>query len=797
MSDNNLSQDFTKTSEVLKLGELRPEYIDACRTAATEGIVLLENNGVLPVVAGTKISVFGRVQYNYFYVGYGSGGDVKKPYAVNLIDGLAVNPHFDVNQNLQEIYKTWCETNVPDDGAWGTWPTNYEEMPLDNTLVATAAVTSEVALVVIGRSAGEDRESLLAPGSFYLTDAEKSMLDLVTDNFDKVVVIIDAGNVMDMAWVEDYGDKISALLYAWQGGMESGNAIADIISGVVSPSGKLTTAIARNYEDYPTANNFGGEIFNNYAEDIYVGYRYFETFAKDVVLYPFGYGLSYTTFRTELAGEIAEANDVVLVPVKVTNTGVTVGQHVVQIYYSAPQGVLGKPAVELAGFAKTKSLAPAETEMITIAFDRQLMASYDDAGKTGHKSAYILEAGDYNLLIGSSSRTVEKVGKITIPILEVLVQLSEAAAVEPGKDFDRLTASLDASGNYVKAWEPVPIRTVNLKERILAAMPSELPKPTEPVHFDDVVSGKIKVEQFVASLTVEELEGLTRGDYIMNSPLGAPGNAGTFGGVTQELRDKGVKPITTSDGPSGVRLQYEAALLPVGMALASTWNLPLLLELATFQGEELRSKGSNVLLAPGMNIMRDPLCGRNFEYFSEDPVLTGLAAAAMIEGLQVHGHSACPKHYACNNQEKFRSTNDSRLSERALREIYLKGFEICVKEAKPRNIMTSYNKINGVWGHYHFELCQTILRGEWGYDGNIVTDWWMKPSLDPDFENNFNDGYRVRAGVDVLMPGGVTHFATHGDGSLLEAYHKGGVTLAEIQRVAVNVLRFALAIEQK
>ena len=792
MTDNNLSQDFTKTNEVLKLGELRPEYIKTIRTAATEGIVLLENNGVLPVASGTKVAVFGRVQHNYFYVGYGSGGDVKKPYSVNLIEGLTANPHFVVNQNLKATYKTWCEANVPDDGGWGTWPTNYEEMPLTDQLVKDAAATSEVALVVIGRSAGEDRESLLAPGSFYLTDAEKTMLDLVTDNFDKVVVIIDAGNTMDLAWTADYGNKISALMYAWQGGMESGNAIADVLSGAVSPSGKLTTAIARHYEDYPTANNFGGEVFNNYAEDIYVGYRYFETFAKDVVLYPFGYGLSYTTFSAELASDITEANGQVTVSVKVTNTGTTAGKHVAQIYYSAPQGVLGKPAVELAGFAKTAVLAPNASETLNITFDKYLMASYDDSGKTGHKSAWVYEAGDYVIGLGSSSRTVEPVGKINVPTLEVVEQVSEAAAVESGKEFDRMI-----NVNQQVGWEPAPVRTVSLKERILAELPAELPKPVDPVHFDDVVSGKITVEQFVASLTADELEGLTRGDYIMNSPLGAPGNAGVFGGTTQALRDKGVKPITTSDGPSGVRLQYEAALLPVGMALASTWNLPLLLELATFQGEELRSKGSNVLLAPGMNIMRDPLCGRNFEYFSEDPVLTGLAATMMIKGLQIHGHSACPKHYACNNQEKFRSTNDSRLSERALREIYLKGFEICVKKAKPRNIMTSYNKINGVWGHYHFELCQTILRGEWGYDGNIVTDWWMKPSPDPDFENNFNDGYRVRAGVDVLMPGGTTHASSEGDGSLLEAYNNGGVTLAEIQRVAVNVLNFALEIEQK
>jgi beta-glucosidase len=290
-----------------------------------------------------------------------------------------------------------------------------------------------------------------------------------------------------------------------------------------------------------------------------------------------------------------------------------------------------------------------------------------------------------------------------------------------------------------------------------------------------------------------ELEGLTRGDYIMHSPLGAPGNAGVFGGVIESLRDKGVVPITTTDGPSGIRLTAQCALLPCGLALSSTWNAKLITSLGIAHGMELTAKGSHVLLAPGMNILRDPLCGRNFEYYSEDPVLSGKIAAAMVSGLQTHGKSACPKHFVANNQEKNRIHHDSRVSERALREIYLKGFEICIKDSKPRNIMTSYNKVNGIWAHYHYELCTTVLRGEWGYEGNVITDWWMRMAVDPDFPDVHNNAYRVRAQVDVLMPGGVSHFASHGDNSLLESFDKAdGVTLAEIQRSAMNVLRFVL-----
>lgn len=793
-----LSQEgFIKANnQTLKLGELSPEYIRACRDAATEGIVLLENKGVLPLLVDAKLSVFGRIQYDYFYVSYGSGGDVKKPYAISLMDGLKANPHFNLNDKLNEIYEKWCAKNIPDEGEWGTWPTHFEEMPLNDALVKEAAAMSDVALVVIGRSAGEDRESLLAPGSFYLTDSELEMLNLVTDHFDQVVVLIDAGNTIDLSWVKNYGDKIDALLYAWQGGMESGNAVADILSGAVSPSGKLTSTIAQHYEDYPTARNFGGEVFNNYAEDIYVGYRYFETFAKEVVLYPFGYGLSYTAFSASLAEPITVDANQVLVPIKVTNKGKVPGKHVVQVYYSAPQGVLGKPAVELAGFTKTSLLAPDESEVVMITFDKTLMASYDDAGKTGHKSAWVLEAGDYEILLGGDVRRVEPIGKVTVEALKICEQLTEAVAVEPAHAFDRLVASQAADGRFVQAWEKTPVRTVNLKERILANLPAQIATTEADLHFDDVVSGKITIKDFVATLNMDELEALTRGDYIMNSPLGAPGNAGTFGGVIKSLRDKGVVPITTSDGPSGLRLQYESALLPCGTALASTWNLPLLKELATFQGAELTEKGTEVLLAPGMNIMRDPLCGRNFEYFSEDPILTGHVATAMVQGLQTYGNSACPKHFACNNQEKFRNTHDSRLSERALREIYLKGFEICIKESNPKNLMTAYNKINGVWGHYHYELCMTILRGEWGYLGNIVTDWWMQEAVDPDFELLTNDAYRIRAGVDVLMPGGKHFAATAGDGSLLESYEKGGITLAEIQRTAVTVLKFVLHVRK-
>ena len=301
------------------------------------------------------------------------------------------------------------------------------------------------------------------------------------------------------------------------------------------------------------------------------------------------------------------------------------------------------------------------------------------------------------------------------------------------------------------------------------------------------------MEDFVAQLSLDELEAISRGDYKMDSPLGAKGNAGAMGGILQSLRDKGIPPMITTDGPSGIRLLSYCSLIPNGTALASTFNTDLVEKVYGKISEELREKGSDILLAPGMNIHRSHLCGRNFEYYSEDPVVTGLIGAAAVKGIQKCGGSACPKHFACNNQEVNRTGNDSRLSERALREIYLKGFEICVKTAKPNTIMTSYNKINGVWGHYNYELCERILRDEWGFDGLVMTDWWMRPSKSQEFPEMRDQAYRVRAGVNVLMPGGDRVTNGKPDGTLLKTYgQKDGITLYEMQRNASFVMKLCM-----
>lgn len=788
MTEELLSQESTTVLDDDR--EVDPTLASLARQAATDGLVLLINDGVLPFASQQRVAVFGRCQIDWFAVGYGSGGDVNAPYLTNLLDSLQAGGHVEVHGPTAERYRRWSAANPIDHGEWGTWPTSYPEMPVDEDLVREAAAGSDVAVVVIGRAAGEDRDNSLQPGSYHLTDDERALLAAVTTHFERTVVIVNTGNLLDMSWVEQY--RPSAVLMAWLGGMEGAPAVADVLSGAASPSGRLSTTIARRYEDYPSSANFGGEEFSNYAEDIFVGYRYFQTFAPQAVLFPFGFGLGYTDFEL-IADAVTATEGIIDVLVTVTNTGERAGREVIQVYAASPDGALPQPARVLAAFAKSEELQPGESQQIRLSFPLASLASYDDAGRTGHRSAYVLEPGDYRIHVGTNVRDAVAAGVHRQPELAVVQQLEEVAAVKPEHAFDRIRPERDDAGATFVAREPVPTITTNLRERILARLPEELATSEGGIEFGDVLDGTASLDQFIAQLSPEELAALCHGDVTMDSPLGAHGNAGALGGVSESLRRRGVPPVITTDGPSGIRLSTYAALLPCGTALAATWDPALVERLATAHGEELLAKGSDVLLSPGMNIHRDPLCGRNFEYFSEDPLLSGTFGAAVVRGVQSNGVSACPKHFAANNQEFKRTTHDSRVSERALREIYLRGFEICVKEAAPWNLMTSYNKVNGIWAHYHYDLVTTVLRGEWGYDGNVVTDWWMHPSPDPDFPELYDSAYRVRAQVDVLMPGEAHRGEETLGTSILDGYHQPhGLTLGELQRTARNVLTQAL-----
>lgn len=784
---NNLSQKEARGGSKDKTGYDYAPIAEVARRVAAEGAVLLKNDGALPVDKEGTVALFGRVHLDWFYVGYGSGGDVRSPYRVNLAEGLK-NAGVKLDEELLAVYEAWRAKNPVNHGVWGHWPRYFEEMPVSDELVARSAQKCGTAIISIGRAAGEDRENHLVPGSYLLTDDEKKLLKQVSSAFRKTVVIMDIGNAIDCSFVNDY--KIDALLISWQGGMESGNALADVISGKVSPDGRLPMTLAKSYDRHPSSTCFGAREYNEYREDIYVGYRYFETFDKDGVLYPFGYGLGYARFERENL-DASFDGETLRIKSRTTNVDGLPAKDTLEYYVEPPQGKLGKPSRVLVAFQKSAKLNKGESETIEAEAPVYLLASYDDTGVTGNRNCYVLEKGVYGVYLGYDSHNAEKVFEFTVDEDRVIDRCNEIAS--PEQRFERLRPVAE-DGGYRKDYYLTPDRTYDLRQRILDEMPTCKPYTGNAgIKLADVKAGNATIDDFTAQFTLRELEAITRGAYIMNSPLGARGNAGALGGVLRSLRKKGVPAIICTDGPSGIRLKATCSLLPIGSLLSSTWDTKSVQELLAMLSLELNDRKSDMLLAPGMNIHRDPLCGRNFEYFSEDPVLTGKIGAAYVNGVQTHGASACPKHYACNNQETNRCHNDSRVSERALREIYLKGFEICIKESTPRCLMTSYNKINGVWGHYNHDLASTVLRKEWGYKGLIVTDWWMRYARSPEFPNIKDNGYRVRAGVDILMPGGGKVALHVPDGTLLATYgKKDGITRAEMVVIAQRIVEFAL-----
>ena len=785
-------------------GYRTPGLSELCREVGAEGIVLLKNDkNVLPLDKNTKTAVFGRCQMDLFHVGYGSGGNVYPPYQTELMEALRESG-LTLDEELADTYFLWCqdEKNRVDHGFWGSWPMNYPEMPLTEETVRACAARDDTAVIIIGRAAGEDRECQLKKGSYYLTDTEKENISLITKHFEKTVLLINAGNLMDLVFTEQY--DFSAILYAWQLGMEDGHALADVLGGRISPSGHLPDTIARHWKDYPSSANFGGREHNYYREGIFVGYRYFVSGHDDKVLWPFGFGLSYTDFSVEPQGmpsleaeksafgedksssayfinTVNQGNFECVIPTAftVTNVGSYPGKAVVQVYVRPPKGRLIKPDHVLAGYAKTTCLEAGESEDLRIDIRPEDFASYDERGLTGETSAYVLEPGSYEILYGRNARDLTCAGIIEVPELVVLRRCEKALA-HTSKE---------------------------LKALILRNLPEELPYTGyKGFSFEKVLSGECDMDTFLAQLTDRELTDLTRGGGGMGSPLGTEGNAGALGGITEDLRKRGIPALITADGPAGIRVTRNAALLPCGTAIASTWNLPLVEQLFAKEGEEARHFGVDILLSPGMNIHRNPLCGRNFEYYSEDPYLSGRTAAAAVRGIQSAGISACPKHFAGNNQEYKRNTNDSRIGERALREIYLRNFEICVREGNPLTIMTSYNKVNGIWSHYNYDLAETLLRREWGYEGLVITDWFMKKSASPEFPALRDNAYRVRSGVDVLMPGtlNVMQQKYIFDETLLSSVRteqdrktepSDKLTRGEVQRCARHVLELILAMK--
>ena len=763
-------------------------YAVLARQATAEGCVLLENEGqALPLREGERVAVFGRMAFHYYKSGLGSGGLVNTRYVVGILDALKDCKEIRLDEKLMGIYEDWIRENPFDEGqGWGRVPWCQKEMEVTDEMLGCAR-DNDVSLVIIGRTAGEDQDNNAGPGSYCLTETEEDMIRRVCQVSKRTIVVLNVGNIIDMSWVEKYHPQ--AVLYAWQGGQEGGNGVADVLTGKVCACGKLTDTIAQSIEDYPSTENFGDPFKNYYKEDIYVGYRYFETFAKDKVLYPFGYGLSYTSFGIK-AEILKNSEEELTVAAEVVNTGAVKGKEVVQVYAKVPQGKLGNPARRLIGFAKTGELKPGEKEEVVIVIPKYDLTSYDDSGVTGHKSCYVLEEGTYEIFVGSDVRSAESAGCYEEKF-RVVEKLQEACA--PVEKFSRMKAVLMPDGSYQAVTEEVPVRTVDPQERRKQNLPETLAYTGDKGYkLVDVLDGKVSMENFVAQISEEDLIAMFRGEG-MCSPKVTPGTAAAFGGVTESMKALGIPVGCCADGPSGIRMDCgtKAFSLPNGTALGCTFNTELVGDLYEMTGKELRLNKIDSLLGPGMNIHRNPLNGRNFEYISEDPLLTGRICAAQVKAMAKSGIGSTIKHFCGNNQEVGRSTSDSVMSERCLREIYLKGFEMAVREGGARSVMTTYGSVNGLWTAGSYDLCTTILRKEWGFEGIVMTDWWAKSNYEGHQAEVQVKAPMVAAQNDIYMVVSDAKANPEKD-DVKEMLHAGKLTLGELQRNGANILGFLL-----
>ncbi len=758
------------------------KHINLSREAATEGIVLLKNEGnALPLKKGERVALFGKATIEYIKGGGGSG-DVHCPYICNIADGFKEKEEQGkvwVYKPLVEFYREYVEresVNVltqeqinarwdivnnmefcqkRDDMTYDTFAAMHvKEAQVPYDVIKAAADNADTAVITISRFSAEGVDRRPQGDDYYLSDLEKNLIDTAGKLFKKVIIVINSGAVIDCEYFAE-NENVKGVVFAWQGGMEGGSAIADMLCGDVNPSGRLADTIAKSYDAYPCKDDFW-ECFDHvdYSDDIYVGYRYFETIpgAKEKVRYPFGFGLSYTDFS--LTGKLCgEADGKITAAVTVTNIGNVSGKEVVQLYYSAPQGKLGKPSRELAAYAKTKLLAPGEAETIALTFDVSFMASFDDLGKI-QKSAYVLEKGKYEFYLGKNVREAEKFAfEYEVKEDTVVEQLTQWC-----KPF-KLEKRMLSDGSF----ESLP--TGEESYYYGEVKPTGAAAPEKEVMFDKV-GEEISLDEFVAQLTLEELM-----DFVGGQPPTGVANTGCFG----PIKHLGVPAVPTADGPAGIRIEpctgIPTTAWPCATLLACTWNTDIIFKVGQAGGAELKENNMGIWLAPALNIHRDPLCGRNFEYYSEDPLVAGKCAAADIRGVQSNRVAVSMKHFACNNKEANRFASDSRLSERALREIYLKGFEIAVKESDPYTVMSSYNLINGQHTSESWELLTGILRNEWGYKGMVVTDWGVK-----------NDPVKeVWAGNDLKMHCGYPE-------DLKAAYDKGELSRAQLELCVSRIL---------
>lgn len=762
-----------------------PEHIALSKMAAKEGMVLLKNNSkLLPLSKGSKLALFGKGTFDYVKGGGGSG-DVTVAYIRNLYEGFSALPDFvQVDENLANFYRNYVQQQY----SAGKIPGMLPEAVLPEEYYHSARAFTDTAVITISRFSGEEWDrniqgnELFEHGDFYLSNAEKDLVEKVKAMFPKVIVVMNVGGMVDTQWfVED--DQIQAVLMAWQGGMEGGTAAAELLCGIGNPCGKLVDTFAKTLQDYPSTYNFHeSDDYVNYTEDIYVGYRYFETLpgAADRVNYPFGFGLSYTEFAWSIE-QACQQDSNILLQVRVKNVGACFGKEVIQVYFSAPQGKLGKAAKSLIAFRKTDLLAPGESQLLELTFPVEAMASYDDLGKV-QKSAYVLERGTYQFFVGNSVRNTQCCD-FTYQLDEDRIVEQLSAKIVPCQLKERLladgsyeslpTSPLEADTPVLEQLSIYELETVVPTVRAVDFVPEKNTTTRTGIYLEDVAAGKATLEDFVKQLTDWQLIHLVNGQANQ-------GVANTYG--FGNIPEYCVPTAMTADGPAGVRISRDCGIyttaFPCVTQVACTWNTELAYALGEAGAKELKENNLVAWLTPAINIHRSPLCGRNFEYYSEDPYLTGRMAGSFVQGIQSQQVSACVKHFALNNKETNRKESDSRISERAAREIYLKAFEMIVKNADPWYIMTSYNLINGVRASENRELLIDILRDEWGFDGMVSTDW-----------RTHSEQYKeIKAGNDLRMPSGFP-------ARLQEALNRGLISRQELETSAKRILQLLLRFE--
>lgn len=799
--------------------ELEKENAHLARIAAREGFVLLKNDGALPLRNG-KIALYGTGARKTVAGGTGSGA-VQYRHAVSIEEGLE-------NAGLNITTKSYLDDYDEEfTASYAAWRAEVEDMirPIQHPMQALLKAMDQVyrypsgrlitqadidasdtdtAIYVLMRQAGEGNDRKWEPGDFQLTDVERANLQKVSAAYRHTILIINVGGMIDLSFMDDPTMAgIDGLIFFVQGGIEGGNALADLMIGKENFSGRLADSWPMRYEDLPAGANFSylnGDLDNeDYTEGIYVGYRFHDSF--DIApRYPFGYGLSYTTFSIT-PGRAESQGSTITLHVTVTNTAGHAGRQVVQAYLRCPSGKMIREAQSLVAFAKTKCLAPSESEEVTLTFDLSDQAAYD-----AKNSQWRLEAGNYLLTVGSSSRDTVPAAALYLPAAVITEQCRTCCA--PEKPIAEIAASAVQS---IPMLEDIPHLT--LTAEVFSTLQHDYTEPE--------VSESPEVKELLDSLSMDEMAELLRGGDLQNTPVNAHNITGASGRSCQTLLDKGIPNVILADGPAGinvvehVRIQPDgvekaadipekynwgqaadvmrrmkvaetgvdvyryATSWPVEELLAQTWDQDIVRNVGEAIGREMKAFGVTLWLAPGMNIHRNPLCGRTFEYFSEDPLLTGKLAAALVNGVQsVSGCGATIKHFCCNNQEDNRNGVSSNINERALREIYLKGFRIAVRESKPWSVMTSYNKLNGVYTANRHDLCTDILRCEWGFGGLIMTDWNSCGNT-----GNGRPELCAPAGNDLVMPG-----SDYDRQCILQALEDGTIAPSALRRAAARIL---------